>query len=162
MKSISFDFDNVGGISRLYAIPPSSFVRIRRDYVNSITYLECRDYASIIEIPIYTDNTFSFNENQTFDAPGDGYSIEISGIVPKMMPVNSSDIGLLERGEWYVLCEDRNGNVKFAGDEDVRLKFISKKSSGAAFIDHNQISFTFSCLQENPSVDIIAQSMDNF
>ncbi|KAA6352408.1 hypothetical protein EZS27_000358 [termite gut metagenome] len=158
MKSICFDFDNIGGISRLYAIPVSSFVRIRKDYVKNLNYLECRDLFSIIEIPVYTDNTFSFTENQTFDTPGDGYNIEISGIIPKMMPVNSSDIGLLERGEWYVLCEDRNGNVKFSGDENVRLKFTSRKESGAAFIDHNQISFTFSCLQENPSVDII----DNF
>lgn len=154
MKKLIFDFENIGGVSRLFAIPPSSFERIRRDYVTGLNYIECKTHANIIEIPIYADGTFYFNENQSFEAAGDTYVVEIGGVIPKQMVQSAVDIERLERGSWYVLLQDMNGEVRLSGDEQVKMKFLTKKSTGTSAVSRNQIAFTFTCQQENPSVYI--------
>lgn len=161
MKKLIFDFENIGGVSRLFAIPPSSFERIRRDYAKKLNYLECKNMADIIEIPIYADSTFYFNEDQSFEAAGDTYSVEIGGVIPKMMMSNASGIECLERGSWYVLLQDMNGEVRLSGDEQVKMKFLTKKSTGNSAVNRNQIAFTFTCRQENPSVYIELDDMSN-
>lgn len=161
MKKLIFDFENIGGVSRLFAIPPSSFERIRRDYVAKMNYLECKNMADIMEIPIYADGTFYFNEDQSFEAAGDTYAVEIGGVIPKMMMGNASDIECLERGTWYVLLQDMNGEVRLSGDEQVKMKFLTKKGTGNSAVNRNQIAFTFTCRQENPSVYLELDDMYN-
>lgn len=161
MKTLKFDFNNMGGCCRLFAIPPTSFLRIREDYVNGLHYIECTNYDDIIDIPVNADGTFYFNENHSSEDAGDGYSVEIGGVIPKLMVENAEDMEILERGEWYVLFMDNNDDVKLAGDEDVKLKFISQKTTGLLSADRNQIAFTFSCLQTNPSICIALTDMDN-
>lgn len=34
MREIKFDFNNIGGLAEIYAIPPSDFLRLRHDYNN--------------------------------------------------------------------------------------------------------------------------------
>ena len=161
MKTLKFDFDNMGGCCRLFAIPPSSFLRIREDYVQGLHHLECTNYSDIIDIPVNADGTFYFNENHGLEDPGDGYSVEVGGVIPKLMMDNAADIEKLERGEWYVLSQDNNGVVRLAGDEDVKMNLITQKTTGLLAADRNQIAFTFSCLQENPSINITLSDMDN-
>lgn len=159
MKALKFDFENIGGCTSLFAIPPESLLRIRRDYVDNLNYIECRQYDRIIEIPIYADGTFVWTEKLSVEDAGDGYAIEIAGIIPKNTLSNASDIEILERGEWYVLCQDNNGEVHFSGDEDALLKFTTEKTTGAVAADRNQIAFKFTCLQPNPSVYITIEDM---
>ena len=64
MKTIQFDFDNVGGITQVYAIPLASFLRLRKDYINEMQYFEVKQRADIIAIPVYADSSFTFNETQ--------------------------------------------------------------------------------------------------
>ena len=160
MKTLKFDFSNMGGICRMYAIPPSCIRRVRKDYMTGLYYVDFRNYDNIIFIPIYADDTFYFNEDQSFDNPGDGYSINIGGVIPKLMFENTSDISILERGQWYVLFADNNGRVKLAGDDEVRLKFLTHKTTGTRAADRNQIAFTFSSIQENPTIDITPDDID--
>ncbi len=159
MKKLVFDFENIGGVCRLFAIPVSSYERVRRDYVNKLNYIECKNQGDIIEIPIYADGTFYFNEDQRFETAGDSYSIEVGGVIPKLMMENADDIERLERGAWYVLSQDMNGEVRLSGDEEVKCKFMTKKSTGASAISRNQIAFAFSCTQENPSLYIKLDDM---
>lgn len=161
MKTLVFDFDNIGGLGRLFAIPRASFIRIREDYVNGLHYLECRKRELIIDLPMYADDSFSFDENQAFENAGDGYDITISGVIPKLSAADATVIETLERGQWMVLCQDRNGVVRLCGDENVLLKFISKKGTGAAAVDRNGISFTFSCRQSAPSIYITIDDMSS-
>ena len=43
MKIINYDFENIGGLLQVLAVPPSSFLRVRKDYVTNLNYLELRD-----------------------------------------------------------------------------------------------------------------------
>ena len=152
MKSINFDFDNLGGLSKIYAIPPSSFVRIRTDYDDNTRSLELRRRDGIIEIPLYCDDSFLFSEELLDNDAGDGYSVSIEGVIPKHSLMNSRDIEILERGSWYILSEDSNGTVRLSGDENVLMKFITKKSTGKKPGSRNGISFSVSCVQQDSSV----------
>ena len=40
MKVINYDFENIGGLLQVIAVPLSSFLQIRRDYIADLNYLE--------------------------------------------------------------------------------------------------------------------------
>ncbi len=159
MKKLNFDFENMGGVIVLYAIPFTSFVRVRKDYPTGLNYLEYRKGQDIIEVPAYADDTFKFIENHTSGDAGDEYSVTIEGVIPKIMMGNAYDIETLERGEWIVLSQDRNGVAHLSGDDNVKMKFTTQKTTGSAAAERNQIAFSFSCVQENPSVIIAASGL---
>ena len=53
MKVINYDFENIGGLLQMIAIPPTSFLRIRKDYNTGLNYLELRNrYMPMILIYI--------------------------------------------------------------------------------------------------------------
>lgn len=154
MKEITFDFENVGGLAEIYAIPPTSFLRIRNDYVTGKKYLEVKNRDDIIVIPMFPDDSFVFNENKERSEGGDYYELSIEGVIPKQVLVNKDIISTLERGVWYVLCKDNNDVVHLCGTEDVLMTFSTQKTTGTTYIDRNSIAFTFSNKQPTPS-DII-------
>lgn len=152
MKKISFDFENVGGLMECYAIPISSFLRIREDYASNTKVLEVQNRDDIISIPVYMDSSFSFSEQHDLDEGGDFWQPSIEGIIPKDCMDNASDIETLERGSWMLLSKDYNGICRLSGTEDFLLKFTDTKTTGAAATDVNQISFTFTGKQDCPSI----------
>jgi hypothetical protein len=152
MKKITFDFENVGGLMECYAIPLSSFLRIREDYIGQKKVLEVQNRDDIISIPVYMDSSFSFSEKHDWDEGGDSWQPSIEGIIPKDCLENAADIETLERGEWMLLSRDYNGTVRLSGTEDFLLKFTDTKNTGTAATDINQISFTFSGKQDCPSL----------
>ena len=158
MKQLIFDFDNIGGVANVYAIPISSFLRIRRDYAEDTDHLEVQQREHIIELPV-AGESFDFIEEQINDARGDGYEISISGVIPQIS-ANKHIIEMLERGEWMVLFKDSNGNVKLSGQEEIPMKFMSKKTTGKTYASFNNISFSFSCVQPDPSVNITLSEYD--
>lgn len=159
MKQIVFDFENMGGVSHVYAIPPSSYAGMRMDYATGRKHLQLTRTGEVIDIPVFADGTYYFNENQTRSDAGEGYAVEIGGIIPKHQECNAGTVELLERGEWLVLCSDMNGSVRLAGVGGVRLKFTTQKSTGTGAADRNQISFVFACTQENPSVFVSVEDI---
>lgn len=159
MKQIVFDFENMGGVSHLYAIPLASYAGVRMDYAEQKKWLELIRLSDIIEIPVFADGTYSFNENHALGDAGDGYTIEIAGVIPKNQMQNAAVIEQLERGEWLVLSSDMNGSVRLSGNQGVRLKFTTQKSTGSAVTDRNQIAFTFTCTQENPSLFVSVEDI---
>ena len=105
MKVINYDFENIGGLLQVLAVPPSSFLRIRKDYVTNLNYLELRNRDGIISLPIYADDTYSFSEDKENGDAGDAWSVRVEGVIPKLSPVNRELLEVLERGLWYVLTE---------------------------------------------------------
>lgn len=159
MRKLHFDFENMGGLLSVYAIPVTSFVCTRKDYLTHLNYIEYTNSQNIIEIPVYADSTFYFNEDHTAGDAGDEYNVAVGGVIPKIMMENADDIEKLERGEWLVLHQDINGTVHLSGDKNVQMKFTTQKTTGSAAADRNQIAFTFSCIQENPSVIIAIKDL---
>lgn len=151
MKKIEFDFNNIGGMAELYAIPLSSFLRVRRNHVTKKNVLEVQNRADIIAIPIYANDSFYFLENHAYDDGGDYFDVEIGGVIPKLAQDNADLIETLQRGRWMVLSQDLNGTVHLSGNEDVLMKFEDSKSSGTRSSERNQNAFTFKCKSDRPS-----------
>ena len=57
----------------------------------------------------------------------------------------------LERGLWYVLAVDGNGVVHWCGQEDALMLFATNKTSGRSVSERNGTSFTFTCIQDEPT-----------
>lgn len=151
MKTIQFDFDNVGGITRVYAIPVTSFLRLRKDYINEKQYLEVRRRTDIVAIPVYADSSFSFNETQSQEEGGDLWTVEITGLIPKRSRLNEITVRILERGEWLVLLQDCNGDIVLAGTTEMPLRFSSARTTGTE-TEINGNRFTFAGVEPDPSV----------
>lgn len=154
MKIINYDFENIGGLLQVIAVPPSSFLRVRKDYVTSLNYLELRNRDGIISLPIYADDTYSFSEDKENGDAGDAWSVRVEGVIPKLSPVNRELLEVLERGLWYVLAVDGNGEVHWCGQEEALLQFNTNKTSGQTATNRNGTTFTFSCVQDEPTVYI--------
>ena len=152
MKTLNFDYDNLGGVIRLFAIPAVSFLRIREDYVSGLKYPELRKRELIIDIPVYADDSFSIDEEHKLTNQGDTYDTAVSGIIPKMCRVNATTLEILERGEWMVLTQDSNGEVRLTGSPENLLKFTCKKSTGKTKAARNGIEFSFAATLPQTSV----------
>ena len=68
MKAMHYDFENVGGLLQVIAVPPASFVQIRKDYAAGLNYLELRNREDIVSIPVYANDTYSYNEDPLLSA----------------------------------------------------------------------------------------------
>jgi hypothetical protein len=161
MKKINFDFENVGGLAECYAFPPTSFKRIRRDYIKKLNYLELDNRDDIIIIPMYANDTFVFNEEKSSTDGGDYWDVDIEGIIPKLCSLNADLKQKLERGEWLVLSKDNNDIVHLSGSVHVPLKFDDTSSSGTLYSDRNGTSFKFLGRQKAPSIIIEIDNIAN-
>lgn len=154
MKVINYDFENIGGLLQVIAVPPTSFLRIRKDYNVGLNYLELRDRENIISIPVYANDTYVYNEDKEVNDAGDCWNVSVEGVIPKLSSVNHQLMETLERGLWYVLAVDGNGQVHWCGQEDALMLFATNKTSGRAVSERNGTSFTFTCIQDEPTIYI--------
>ncbi len=152
MKTVQFDFSNIGGLLSLYAFPLSSVLSLKREYPLYSYTLLLQNETEVIALPVFANDTYSFTEEQVDSEAGDGWSISIEGVIPKRALKNEEMIHVLERGEWYVVAVDQNGTAHLCGDEETLLRFRTNKTTGASAADRNQIAFTFTCLQANPTL----------
>lgn len=112
-----YDFENVGGLLQVIAVPPASFVQIRKDYASGLNYLELRNREDIVSIPVYANDTYSYNEDKEVNDAGDCWNVSIEGVIPKLSPGKPSADG--DAGAWLVVCtgsgRQRGGPLVRAG-----------------------------------------------
>lgn len=155
MKKLQFDFNgNMGGISRMFAIPVSSFKRIRRDFTKKLNYLEVINRDQIIDI-YFIEGTEHFIE----DYENDLYNVQINAIIPKSNKLSQEQLNKLESEVWYVLFQDNNENIRLAGTEDYQLEFRRTDTTGN-ITSRNQISFSFVGAQDRPTDFIELTDLD--
>jgi hypothetical protein len=148
MKAIEFDFFNIGGVQKIYAIPDTSLLRIREDFSSGKCFPDLVRMEDIIEIYTVYD-TVIFNEEQSRNTPGTAYSVSISGIIPKACLPNRRQLQTLENTPLFVLFLDCNGNIRLAGTEENRLIFTRKETTGTVNT-RNQIEFEIRGMQASP------------
>ncbi len=153
MKTITFNRDNIGGLSLCVAIPPDSF-DLTYDYVSHEYTLGVLSDADLIEIPCNADGTFSFTESHGRDEHGDYWTPLASGRIPRQDKENTELIEILARGEWVVLCIDSNGQLRLCGDEQTPLTFSTDETTGALPSDMNHVAFSFTGKLGHPSLFI--------
>ena len=151
MKELLFDFNCIGGLANIYAIPPSSLSAITIDYETGRRSITLSGTSDVVSIPRYADETFSFSEHHERDEHGDYWEPTIQGVIPKASLDNASLIEELERGEWVVLVQDHNGVVRLCGDKDTPLTFATDAGSGEVYADRNHTTFTITGKLGHPS-----------
>lgn len=151
MQTIKFEFDNIGGIQNVYAIPADVFIGININYSTLLRTLSLTGTDRVVKIPVYADESFSFDEPHGRDEHGDYWQPSLSGIIPAASANNAGLIEQLERGEWIVVHVDQNGVRRISGDEDTPLTFESNATTGRMYTDINGCSFTFTGKLGHPS-----------
>lgn len=149
MRRITYNLDNVGGVSSVLAIPVEHFNRIMSIMAIGNCFVSVSTDKFVISIPVLDNENFSFEEVQQTEDGGDIFAINIKGEIPRV-DSSPSLIRDLEYGQWIVVCKDKNGQLRCAGAKNVPMTFKSNKSMGSTG-STNGIAFTFSCSQERPS-----------
>ena len=137
MKTINKQPENMGGVLRIWAVPPSD-ISISG---NQVTILSD---ANIVDIYIQEDSA-NFSEEMSKSFAGTSYKVELSAIVPCDTSETLKQISDMERRSKYVVIYmDGNGNYKVAGTKPVPLRFSAKATtgSGTSGLNHFSISFT--------------------
>jgi hypothetical protein len=148
MKKIEFDFLNVGGVQKIYAIPDTSFRGVREDITSGKCYIDLFRFENIIELYTVYDSVV-FNEEQSRQTAGTAYDLTISGIIPKACPLNRQQFQVLENTPLLVLFQDYNDNIRLAGTENNQLFFSRKETTGTIYT-RNQIEFEIKGKQTSP------------
>jgi hypothetical protein len=140
MKYIQKSAENMGGVIRLWAIPPS-------DYSLQATSMVIATDENMVAI--YTqEDSVTFTENPI---EGAAFKTEITGTVPCDSADTLKLIAQMERTLRYnVVFQDGNGNYKVAGTRNVPLRFSARLTTGggAASLNHYSIAFTANVIKE--------------
>ena len=150
MKTIDFNFDNVGGVTSIYAFAPQSVQSILLQPSKGTAKLTLVANANIIELPVYAPTSTSWNEEHTIEDAGDTFAVAVSGFIPRHAGIK--EVNELSRGEWMVVHQDANGDILLSGTTEVPLHFTSGKTTGTDGSTRNGTAFTFAASQPSPSI----------
>ena len=153
MKTVSTSNDNVGGLSSIYVVPTAVFNRVKTDFSTGKRYVSVASTEDVIELPVFCNQSFMYEENPELQDGGDAYDVKIQGVVPRL-DTEPQLLRELERGEWLVMHQDKNGGARLSGTVDVPLRFSTIRSSGNSPAALNGHRFTFSAVEPCPSVEV--------
>lgn len=147
---MQFDFDNRGGIRRIYALPNEDVLSIDNSRGLGIVSVQMGSTDRIVELPCYAGQNYSFSEEHTLKEQGDRYAVAISGVIPSQL-IDAGTTEKLRRGEWLVLHQDTRGRIRLSGTKLIPLRFSSTSSTGADFPELNGEAFSFSATEAESS-----------
>lgn len=159
MRTIEFNFDNVSGISAVYAIPPSDIRRLDRDYMTGLTRIVLQPDADIIHLPVYAQQQTLFSEEQQLTDGYDIYDVSLSVFIPRQNDPLLME--RLERGTWLVCHQDANGDILLSGTTDIPLNFIAQRQKGGEEATGTKGVFSAQEPQRSVSVDRRAVFFEN-
>lgn len=127
MKTFDFNFDQVAGMSRIYAIPAPHIREITTDPLTGYSRLSLTTSEGIIEIPVLSQQNTIFDEQQQTKEAVNMFNVSITVFIPRH--TNPALIRGLERGEWVVIHQDANGDILLSGTTDIPLTFQSHRQT---------------------------------
>lgn len=152
MKVISYNSGNVGGLSNIYAIPVSDFVKVAINLQTKNKTVIVKDLNKVVELPCFEDRS-AYKEDESLEEGGKLYTTEINGFISG----NTTDVitrRWLERGQWLVLHQDANGNILLSGTKDCPLLFRSSRTTGGNRAASSGDSYVFYGATPTPAVTI--------
>lgn len=142
MKAINkFTGDNLGGIAKLWAIPPTYIISIL-SIGNNMSQVQFSSTNNVYEI-YFTFETSPFSESKQQTKAGIIYKPQITGIIPKNTPEIQQHIEYLERRKWMVIYEDQNGYFKLLGAKNALMTFDGNLNIPEEIKGLNKTMFTF-------------------
>lgn len=155
MKEIGFDYENMGGVSVLWAVPRAAVRRVRvSGCVDGVLVyrLELLSRRDVVRMPVVADGTFALTEKKGHAKGGDYWDVDVTGVIPKWDGGTGAVVDVLDRGEWLVVVRDNNGVVRLLGSRGVALRFESERSTGVLPSDRNGVTFHFKGRQPRASL----------
>ena len=135
MKHLNKPSDNLGGLLRIWAVPPTDIAIS----FNSISYLTTDNIIQLYCSP----GSISFSEKESQEKYGIAYKNELNAFIPK----DSSDvlriINQMSGRKWVVILLDQNEQFKVAGTPKIPLRVSFDLDTGADTSDRNGHSISF-------------------
>ena len=135
MKHLNKPTDNLGGLLKLWAVPPD-------DITISFNTANFRSTANIIEMYCST-GSISFTEKESQEKYGLGYKNELNAFIPKDSPEVQAIINDMSNRKWVVILLDQNEQFKVAGTPEIPLRVSFDLDTGADTPDRNGHSISF-------------------
>ena len=136
MKTFSKPHDNLGGVLKVWAIPPS-VVSVSG---NNVSFTSTSDIVEMYA----TGETLYANVKSKHNSAGTKFDIEISGSMPRPSATDGDNVDYLLQRRWMVLIEDGNNEFLFYGvPQTERLKFEIEQDTGKSTAEKNTLNFRF-------------------
>lgn len=135
MKQLNKPSDNLGGLLKIWAVPPD-------DITVSFNTANFKTTANIIEM-YCSPGSISFTEKESQENYGLGYKNELNAFIPKDSPEVQAIINDMIGRKWVVIMLDQNEYYKVAGNPEIPLRVSFDLDSGADTPDRNGHSISF-------------------
>jgi len=136
MKQLNKPSDNMGGLLKIWAIPPTDII-IGSNSVSFTTQ------DNIVEM-YCSPGSMSFTEKESAEKSGTLYKTELNAFVPKDSESAQQIIAGMTGRRWVVVYLDQNEQYKVAGIVDIPLHVSFDLGTGADTPDRNGHSVLFS------------------
>ena len=129
MKQLNKPSDNVGGLLKIWAVPPSE-ITIGSNSVSFSTT------GNIVEM-YCSPGSMSFTEKESESKSGKVYKTELSAFIPKDTAEAQAIINDMNRRKWVIISLDQNEQFKVAGTVAIPLRVLFDLATGADTPDRN-------------------------
>lgn len=157
MLKLNTTSDNVGGVTRIVAIPTNAFRSISFNYLTRRRSLTLLSTDGCIDIECNRNEEVS--DDCTSSQDGLSYLHQLQG---KIFSLDVDRLGILDtllQGSWLLLVRNGNGINKLYGSVDVPLRFTFNANSGRLRNGGSVTSYTFQSTQPKPAVLIDYHSL---
>ncbi len=143
MKTLSREIDNLGGLSRLWCIPPSMIIEILPERSTGYHFLQVYSLGSAWAIHAIPESLEYIETEKQADA-GTIYEASITGRLAKDCPELHQSLKSLRPKPWVVVYQDQNGSFKLVGSPNEPLWFSTELRTSASYAGLNHVRFSFS------------------
>ena len=135
MKHLNKPSDNLGGLLKIWAVPP-------RDIFISFNAVSFFTTDNIIEM-YCSLGSISFTEKESQEKYGLGYKNELNAFIPKDSSETLALINDMIGRKWVVIMLDQNEYYKVAGTPEIPLRVSFDLDTGADTADRNCHTVSF-------------------
>jgi hypothetical protein len=134
---------NFGGICTFWFVPVEEVASIPYHISGNIpSAIQLVEGASW-RVGYSTQGSLSFETTTTRDNRGISHKVNLSGIAPKIDPVQTKNFRFMTTKRFLVIFKDRNGSFRLLGTKTNGVRFQYMESIPGTFSSYNGYSITF-------------------
>jgi len=135
MKQFNKPSDNMGGILKIWAVPPAD-ITIGN---NTASFASTENIVEMYCSP----GSMSFTEKENKSGSGTKYKTDLSAFIPKDSPESLLLIESMTRRKWVIIYLDQNEQYKVSGTSDIPLRVAFDLNTGSDTPERNGHSVSF-------------------
>lgn len=142
MKTVNKPSDNLGGIARVWCIPPAMVTDIRPVDLTGESILEVYSLGTTYSLYCIPES-LEYTETEKQADAGSYFEAELTGRMAKDSPELWLSLRDLRGKPWVVVYQDQNSQYKVIGSPREPLWFTTELKTGAQFAALNHVRFAF-------------------